>query len=216
MMKTKIFHLAFSAPSGNFVRSLNLSRYAKTSMMFGSRDLFGDFAKHVSFSKVDAITLLQVGIKTGPLFLAPETRLSAEGLGSTEVDGKSLTMEVLKQMISLVRRHVSVVVSEFVQSLSICSKPLSQTEAGCRVLINLILLRVASTMSTNHMDVNIIPEFPITKTVFPGNRSFGGVVDFLLTKLPEKYTGADWNCRLGFGVLIPFRISTRRSYWDAR
>jgi len=127
--------------------------------------------KHVSFSKVDAITLLQVGIKTGPLFLVPETSLLAEGLGSTEVDGKSLTMEVLKQMISLVRHHVSVV-----------------TEAGCRVLINLILLRVASTMSTNHMDVNIIPEFPIAKTVFPGNRSFGGVVDFLLTKLPEKYT----------------------------
>ena len=184
--------------------------------MSGSRDLFGDFAKHVSFSEVDAITLLQVGIKTGPLFLVPETRLLAEGLGSTEVDGKSFTMEVLKQMISLVRCHVSVVVSECVQSLSFYSKPLSQTEAGCRVLINLILLRVASTMSTNHMDVNIIPEFPIMKTVFPGNRSFDGVVDFLLTKLPEKYTGANWNCRLGFGVLIPFRISTRRSYWDTR
>jgi hypothetical protein len=61
------------------------------------------------------------------------------------------------------------------------------------VLINLILLRVASTMSTNHMDVNIIPEFPIAETVFPGNRSFGGVVDFLLTKLPEKYTGERQN-----------------------
>ena len=90
--------------------------------MFGSKD---DLAKHVSFSKVDAITLLQVGIKTGPLFLVPETRLLAEGLGSTEVDGKSLTMEVLKQMISLVRRHVSVVVGECVQSLSFYLRPLS-------------------------------------------------------------------------------------------
>ena len=52
-------------------------------------------------------------------------------------------------------------------------------------------------MSTNHMDVNIIPEFPIAKTVFPGNRSFGGVVDFLLTKLPEKYTGERQNCSSG-------------------
>lgn len=127
--------------------------------------------KHTSFPKVDAVTLLQVGIKTGPLFLVPETRLLVEGLGSAEVDGKALTMDVLKQLISLVRRHVSVI-----------------TEAGCRVLINLILLRVASTMSTNHTDVNIIPEFPITKTIFPGNHSFSGVVDFLLAKLPEKYT----------------------------
>jgi len=61
-----------------------------------------------SFSKVDAIPLIQVGIKTG---------LSAEELGSTEVDGKALTMEVLKQLIGLVRRHVSVVVCEFSQSL---------------------------------------------------------------------------------------------------
>jgi len=38
------------------------------------------------------------------------------------------------------------------------------------------------------MDVNIIPEFPIVKTSFPGNRTFGGVVDFLLTKLPGRYT----------------------------
>jgi hypothetical protein len=76
-----------------------------------SRDLFDPF------SKEDAITLLQVGIKTGPLFLVPETRLSAEELGSTEVGGKALTMEVLKQLIGLVRRHVSVVVCEFSQSL---------------------------------------------------------------------------------------------------
>ncbi|KAF8625759.1 hypothetical protein AX15_005212 [Amanita polypyramis BW_CC] len=98
-------------------------------------------------------------------------RLSAEELGSTEVAGKALTMVVLKDLIELVRCHVSVV-----------------TEAGCRVLINLILLRVASIMSIDHMDINIIPEFPIAKTVFPGNRSFRGVVDFLLTKLPEKYS----------------------------
>ncbi|KAF8316009.1 uncharacterized protein EI90DRAFT_3087136, partial [Cantharellus anzutake] len=80
-------------------------------------------------------------------------------------------MEVLKELIELVRKHVSVV-----------------TEAGCRVLINLILLRVASAMSTDQMDVNIIPEYPIPKTLFPGNRSFGGVVDFLITKLPGRYT----------------------------
>jgi hypothetical protein len=54
--------------------------------------------------------------------------------------------------------------------------------------MNLVLLRVVSSMSTDQMDVNIIPEYPIARTIFPGSRSFGGVVDFLLTKLPERYT----------------------------
>jgi hypothetical protein len=41
-------------------------------------------------------------------------------------------------------------------------------------------------MSTDKMDVNIIPEFPIPKTTFSGGHSFGGVVDLLLTKLPSR------------------------------
>lgn len=61
-------------------------------------------------------------------------------------------------------------------------------EVGCRILINMILLRVVSAMSTDKMDVNIIPEFPIAKTTFSGSHSFDGVVDLLLTKLPSRYT----------------------------
>ena len=64
-----------------------------------------------------------------------------------------------------------------------------QTEAGCRILINLLLLRVASTMSDENTDVNIIPEYPIAKIILAENRSFGGVVDFLMAKLPARYTG---------------------------
>ncbi|KAF8334622.1 uncharacterized protein EI90DRAFT_2993534 [Cantharellus anzutake] len=127
--------------------------------------------KHVSFSKVDSFVLLQVNIKSGPLFLVPEKKALAEELGSAEIGDRALSMKVLKELIELVRKHVSVT-----------------TEAGCRVLINLVLLRVASAMSTDQMDVNIIPEYPIPKTLFLGNHSFGGVVDFLMTKLPERYT----------------------------
>ncbi|KAF8711076.1 hypothetical protein AX14_013300 [Amanita brunnescens Koide BX004] len=130
-----------------------------------------EVVKHVTFSKVDALVLLQVNIKSGLLFLVPETRASAEERGLAEIEGKALSMGILKELIELVRRHMTVV-----------------TEAGCRVLISLILLRVASTMSTDQMDVNIIPEYPISRTLFPGNRSFGGAVDFLLTKLPGRYT----------------------------
>ncbi|KAF9508406.1 hypothetical protein BS47DRAFT_1350474, partial [Hydnum rufescens UP504] len=82
-----------------------------------------------------------------------------------------LPLEVLTALIELVRRHVSVV-----------------TEAGCRILINLVLLRLVSAISTDEMGVNIIPEFPIPKTTFSGSLSAGGTVDLLLTKLPSRYS----------------------------
>jgi hypothetical protein len=63
--------------------------------------------------------------------------------------------------------------------------------AGCRVLINLILLRVALTMSDGQTDVDIIPEYPTATTTFSDNRSFAGVVDFLVAKLPARYTRKD-------------------------
>jgi len=85
--------------------------------------------------------------------------------------GRELSIETLSELIGLVKRHLSLM-----------------TEAGCRILINVILLRVVSAMSTDEVDVNIIPEFPISKTTFPSNLSFGGVVDLLLTKLPSRFT----------------------------
>ena len=79
---------------------------------FNSRyGLIADAQQHVSFSKVDAIVLLQVNIKSGPLFLVPEKRALAEERGSAEIKGKALSMEVLKNLIELVRQHVAVVVS---------------------------------------------------------------------------------------------------------
>jgi hypothetical protein len=54
----------------------------------------------------------------------------------------------------------------------------------------MILLRVVSTMSNSETSVNIIPEFSMPKTsIGSPDHSFGGVVDFLLTKLPTRYTG---------------------------
>jgi hypothetical protein len=81
-MTTKIFHPVFSVPWRNFARSWKLLLGVQKQLgCISSRDLFD------AFSKVDAITLLQVGIKTGPLFLVPETRLSAEELGSNTEEG---------------------------------------------------------------------------------------------------------------------------------
>jgi len=130
-----------------------------------------ELVKDTSFSKVDPTILVQVNIKIGPLFLVQDQIDAAKEIGSADIDDRVITLDVLKELIALTRKHVSVV-----------------TQAGCRVLTNLILLRVASTMSDAQTDVNFIPEYPISTTAFYDNRSFGGVVDFLVAKLPARYT----------------------------
>ncbi|KAF8422289.1 hypothetical protein L210DRAFT_836449, partial [Boletus edulis BED1] len=123
------------------------------------RDKLQD-TKHTSFSRVDPMTLLSLKISSGPLFLTSEKRQAIEGLGPSPQ--------------GVVRDHVATV-----------------TEAGCRILINILLLRVESTMCLGAMTVNIIPEFPLPRTIFKqdsGRYSCSGVVDFLVTKLPARYT----------------------------
>ena len=55
--------------------------------------------------------MVEANIKSGPLFLIPEKKSLAEERGLAEVEGKMLTIQVLKDLIQLVRHHVSVVVS---------------------------------------------------------------------------------------------------------
>jgi hypothetical protein len=46
-------------------------------------------------------------------------------------------------------------------------------------------------MQSEKSEVNIIPEFPISKTIFDtdsGGQSFSGVVDFLLASVPPRYS----------------------------
>ena len=60
--------------------------------------------------------LEEVNIMSEPLFLSPEKMALAEERGSAEINGKVLSMEVLKELIELVRHHVSVVVSRMTWS----------------------------------------------------------------------------------------------------
>ncbi|KAG1808006.1 uncharacterized protein BJ212DRAFT_1580146 [Suillus subaureus] len=123
--------------------------------------------------KVDPITLISLRISSGPLFLISDKRQEVENLGLAEISG-CLPIDTARFLISLVRGHVATV-----------------TEAGCRILINILLLRVVSVMCSGDTTVNIIPEFPIPRTIFhrdSGKYSFSGVVDFLVTKLPAQYT----------------------------
>ncbi|KIK37568.1 hypothetical protein CY34DRAFT_810215 [Suillus luteus UH-Slu-Lm8-n1] len=128
---------------------------------------------HASFSKVDPMTLLSLKISSGPLFLINDKRQEVESLGLAETPG-CLPIDTTRFLISLVRGHVA-----------------SVTEAGSRILINMLLLRVVSVMCLGDTAVNIIPEFPLPRTIFnqdSGKCSFSGVVDFLVTKLPARYT----------------------------
>lgn len=56
------------------------------------------------------------------------------------------------------------------------------------MLIDIILLHLAFTASNEDQDVSIVPEFSVLKTAFDEKRSFGRVLDYLITKLPSKYT----------------------------
>lgn len=119
------------------------------------------------------MTLLSLKISSGPLFLISDKRQEVENLSLAETPG-CLSMDTLQFLISLVRGHVATV-----------------TQAGRRILINMLLLRVLSVMSSGDTTVNIISEFPLPRTTFnrdSGKCSFSGVVDFLVTKLPAQYT----------------------------
>ena len=57
----------------------------------------------------------------------------------------------------------------------------TQSEAGCRILINTLLIHVASNLETEASGVVIAPEFRVNDTLLGCTKhSFGGVVDYML------------------------------------
>lgn len=124
------------------------------------------------------------------MVLLPEKRTEIEALGLAEREGNWLSIDATKELLRLIRSHVSRVVSSY-HSLTLApfSHSLSQNEAGSRILVNAFLLRLTSVVGQNEVEINIIPEFPISKTTMQGY-SFGGVVDFLVTQAHSKYNSA--------------------------
>ena len=78
-------------------------------------------------------------------------------------------MTVPQELIDLVRKHMSVIASRGL----VFSEQSSSTPR-----------RVHNVAK----DVNIIPEYPIIKTVLAESRPIGGVVDFLMANLFARYT----------------------------
>jgi hypothetical protein len=63
-------------------------------------------------------------------------------------------------------------------------------------------------MLDGQTDINIIPEYPISKTLFLGNHSIGGIVDFLKAKIPGQYTHKMLNYHLIQVINMSFRLFT--------
>ncbi|KDQ49265.1 hypothetical protein JAAARDRAFT_212279, partial [Jaapia argillacea MUCL 33604] len=121
------------------------------------------------FSSGTVLDLSAANIRTKGLEIKEGGRARAEDRSSQEKAGNWFGIENTRALIRLVRKHVS-------------------TLAGCRMLINVILLRVASVDSNEEMAVSIVPEYPIHETALNPGHSLVGVVDYLLTRLPTKFT----------------------------
>lgn len=56
------------------------------------------------------------------------------------------------------------------------------------MLIDVILLRLASTFNTENECLHIVPEYTIMKRDLASKRSFDGVVDYLVAKHHSIYS----------------------------
>lgn len=67
--------------------------------------------------------------------------------------------------------------------------PIGQSLGGCRLLIDVIFLRLASVTSTDVDNLVVIPDWTALNTGPEGRPSLEGVIDYLITKRPAKYSG---------------------------
>ena len=110
-----------------------------------------------------------------------------ESLGCKEGVGP-LTVNKTRDLISFIKAHVSFSVSLHCY-LILYAYHCFQTEAGCHLLINAIVLQVISNLSDAGVDVSIVPDFQKKSTQFEATpTSYAGFVDFLIVKGPPSHT----------------------------
>ncbi|KIJ15636.1 hypothetical protein PAXINDRAFT_169073 [Paxillus involutus ATCC 200175] len=125
---------------------------------------------HVTLSSADKHIVDVLKINQSLLAITDAKRQEIRDLGCTDTPG-CISMEVTKHLVRLVRGHTS-----------------SDTEAGIRILVNTVLLRLASAMSLRDVGVVIIPEHPfvgIDVCRGSGNFSLNGVV---VVQTPTQFT----------------------------
>ncbi|KAF8803101.1 hypothetical protein BYT27DRAFT_7305360 [Phlegmacium glaucopus] len=116
---------------------------------------------HLSFSDLTLNSLVNVQMTLCPL---KWKRMGQEG--STELGNNSVgaTMEETKKSLSNIRKIVSM-----------------ETEAGCRMVINAMLLHTALNLDSTDYGVAIAPDFRIDDTrLEPTGYTNGGVVNMII------------------------------------
>ncbi|KAG2134880.1 uncharacterized protein EDB93DRAFT_1254384 [Suillus bovinus] len=116
--------------------------------------------QHIYFP--DQVIFNQLGIRSKPLVLRVDKRREIDSLGLAQTEVPTLDSQLCLQSGEL-------------------------NEAASRILMNMFLLRLASVIRNEETEVNIIPDFPISKTTFQGH-SFDSVVDFLAIPAHSEYT----------------------------
>ncbi|CAA7269834.1 unnamed protein product [Cyclocybe aegerita] len=120
-------------------------------------------AKHTPFSDVSLLTLGKMGVTIQPMEWRSDGVTQAKAYGTATLPG-ALTIEDTRKNIHDVLKYVSL-----------------ESEAGCRILINTLLIHVASNLETDSSGVVIAPEFRVDDTLLGcTENSFGGVVDYML------------------------------------
>ncbi|KAJ6567522.1 hypothetical protein B0H10DRAFT_2180230 [Mycena sp. CBHHK59/15] len=120
--------------------------------------------KHVPFSDATILSLTKANIKVDLLELSSLKEGEARKLGDKTTVPDALTLEETKKNIVYTRKYVSF-----------------ETEAGCRILINVLLIHAASNLSTSSIGAAIAPEFRIPETPLEsGGSAYGGAVDYLM------------------------------------
>jgi len=118
---------------------------------------------HLSFSELTNNSLLNANIKTNPLKWKSMGEADATDLGNNSIDGAVTVEETTKTI-----RNIAKIVS-------------METEAGCRMVINAMLLHAALNLDSTENGVTIAPEFRIDDSrLEPTGYIYGGVVDYMV------------------------------------
>ncbi|TFK22426.1 hypothetical protein FA15DRAFT_706380 [Coprinopsis marcescibilis] len=121
--------------------------------------------KHRPFSDVSVTSynFNNMGIRIQPMEWLPDGETDAKGYGAAASPG-ALSVDATRINIRNVLKFVSL-----------------ESEAGCRILINALLIHVASILETDQSGAAIVPKPRSGDTPFASNEhSSGGVVDYML------------------------------------
>jgi hypothetical protein len=158
------------------------------------------FLKHVPFSDATVLTLTHAHINVEALEWNSDGRSQAQHLGG-KTTPDALSLDKTKKQIRYIRKHIAFEVSQILRSSECsCVDSALQTEAGCRILINTIMLHAVTNLDTSIVGVTIAPEFrriPYT-ALDSGGSSFAGAVDYLMALGTPSVRGRSFVSRTVF------------------